>query len=67
MPIIIKAELFPQDHKCPAIGPCPVQAISQGGFNAPIIDQEKMHKLQTLRKNMPKIRHNHKRPLGELK
>ncbi len=31
----------PQDHICPLIGVCPVDAISQDGFSAPKIDEEK--------------------------
>ncbi|NTW27060.1 MAG: 4Fe-4S binding protein [Candidatus Moranbacteria bacterium] len=31
----------PQDHECPLVGICPVGAITQDGFAAPIIDQEK--------------------------
>ena len=31
----------PQNHKCPAVNICPVGALSQEGFNAPIIDHNK--------------------------
>ena len=31
----------PQDHKCPAIMVCPAGAISQDGFDLPIIDNKK--------------------------
>jgi ferredoxin len=31
----------PQNHPCPAIKVCPVEAISQKGFGLPIIDEEK--------------------------
>lgn len=31
----------PQNHKCPAISVCPVNAISQEGYGLPIVDQEK--------------------------
>ncbi|MFC2156420.1 4Fe-4S binding protein [Acidobacteriota bacterium] len=31
----------PQDHPCPCIQDCPVDAITQVGFNAPEIDMEK--------------------------
>lgn len=37
---IIK-EKCPQDHPCPSIKVCPVQALSQVGFNAPNIDYNK--------------------------
>lgn len=31
----------PQNHRCPAIRVCPVDAITQKGYDAPKIDQEK--------------------------
>jgi len=31
----------PQNHPCPAVRVCPVNAIKQEGYKAPIIDQEK--------------------------
>lgn len=37
---IIK-ERCPQNHKCPAVNVCPVKALSQEGFNAPVIDHDK--------------------------
>ena len=30
----------PQDHKCPAVGVCPVGALSQTGHEAPVVDHE---------------------------
>ena len=30
----------PQDHKCPAVGVCPVGALSQEGFHAPTVDHD---------------------------
>lgn len=30
----------PQNHKCPALRVCPVNAISQEGYMAPAVDQE---------------------------
>jgi ferredoxin len=29
----------PQNHKCPAIKVCKVQAISQNGYSLPVIDE----------------------------
>lgn len=29
----------PQNHKCPAVAVCPVNAIQQDGFHLPKIDQ----------------------------
>ena len=31
----------PQNHRCPAIAQCPVDAISQKGNGLPVIDQQK--------------------------
>lgn len=31
----------PQNHPCPSIKVCPVGALSQKGFSAPVVDQEK--------------------------
>ncbi len=31
----------PQDHVCPAMGICPVGALTQVGFAAPQVDDEK--------------------------
>ena len=31
----------PQNHKCPAVKVCPVEALSQEGFNAPEINYDK--------------------------
>ena len=39
--LIIKTENCPQNHPCPAVKVCPVGALSQNGFDAPIIDCEK--------------------------
>lgn len=34
-------EKCPQNHKCPAVKICPVGALSQEKFNAPVIDYDK--------------------------
>jgi len=31
----------PQNHKCPSVRVCPVGALSQQGYHAPSVDQEK--------------------------
>lgn len=31
----------PQNHPCPALKVCPVKALSQEGFNAPMVDKDK--------------------------
>lgn len=39
--IIIDSTKCPQDHPCPLVRVCPARAISQDGFSAPKIDDEK--------------------------
>lgn len=41
MKLKVITEKCPQNHKCPAVEVCPVQALSQNGFNAPTVDEEK--------------------------
>lgn len=31
----------PQNHPCPSVRVCPVDALSQQGFSAPDVDQDK--------------------------
>lgn len=31
----------PQNHPCPSVKVCPVDALSQNGFDAPIVNQNK--------------------------
>lgn len=31
----------PQNHRCPAVCVCPTNALTQKGFSAPEVDQEK--------------------------
>ncbi|MEL7570804.1 MAG: 4Fe-4S binding protein [Eubacteriaceae bacterium] len=42
--LTVNKQRCPADHKCPAIGVCPVGAIKQEGHNAPTIDHEKCTK-----------------------
>lgn len=39
--IEIRKEHCPKNHPCPVVRRCPVGAISQEGYGAPIIDMEK--------------------------
>jgi len=41
MPVTVIAHRCPQNHPCPAVRSCPVGALAQKGFNAPIVDEEK--------------------------
>ena len=38
--IKIDKKKCPQNHQCPSIRVCPVGAISQNGFELPVINQE---------------------------
>lgn len=40
MSYYISNKICPQSHRCPLIAKCPVNAISQNGFDVPIIDEE---------------------------
>ena len=39
--LIVKKERCPQNHPCPSIRVCPEGALSQVGYKAPEVDQEK--------------------------
>lgn len=39
--LTVKNENCPQNHQCPAVRICPVGALSQSGFSAPVVDYEK--------------------------
>ena len=53
--LIIKTENCPQNHPCPAVKVCPVGALSQNGFDAPIIDGEKCIRCDKCSNFGPKI------------
>ncbi len=40
MSMVIDPERCPQNHRCPAVRFCPVQALSQQGNAAPEVDAE---------------------------
>ena len=41
MAIVVNKNWCPQNHPCPSIRVCPVGALKQEGFNAPVVDEEK--------------------------
>ncbi|MDD4237686.1 MAG: 4Fe-4S binding protein [Desulfotomaculaceae bacterium] len=41
MAIVIDKPRCPQNHPCPSIRVCPVGALLQNGFDAPVVDHEK--------------------------
>ncbi|MCI1209886.1 MAG: 4Fe-4S binding protein [Treponema sp.] len=41
MSVIVVKKRCPQSHRCPSLRVCPVKAISQVGFLAPVIDEDK--------------------------
>jgi ferredoxin len=40
MPVVVE-ERCPQDHTCPCVALCPVNALNQNRFEAPTIDKNK--------------------------
>lgn len=40
MPVVVHHKC-PQDHPCPCVKICPVDAVHQEGFHAPEIDKDK--------------------------
>lgn len=41
MNLTVNADRCPQNHRCPAINVCPVDAITQDGYGLPKIDPDK--------------------------
>jgi ferredoxin len=41
MKVVIRKQRCPQNHRCPAVRVCPVDAITQDGFKAPVINKNK--------------------------
>lgn len=39
--LAVKAERCPQNHSCPSVKVCPVDALSQEGYKAPVVDMSK--------------------------
>lgn len=40
MSMTVNARRCPQNHRCPALRVCPVNAITQEGFGLPVIDEK---------------------------
>lgn len=40
MSILINERKCPQNHPCPAVRVCPVGALKQNGYDAPVVDEE---------------------------
>jgi ferredoxin len=41
MAISVDVDRCPQNHPCPALRVCPVNALTQNGFSAPVVDAAK--------------------------
>jgi len=39
--LIVNIHSCPQNHPCPSVKICPVSALSQRGFDAPVVDMSK--------------------------
>ncbi len=51
--LTVKKSRCPQNHPCPSVKVCPVGALSQKGFGAPVIDQSKCIKCGKCTKSCP--------------
>ncbi len=36
--VVVLEDRCPQDHQCPSVKICPVGALTQDGFNAPVVN-----------------------------
>ncbi len=52
--LIVINERCPQNHKCPSVAVCPVDALIQTGFSAPVVDESKCIKCGKCVKFCPK-------------
>lgn len=41
MKLVVKTERCPQNHTCPSLRVCPAGALSQKGYLAPVVDNNK--------------------------
>jgi ferredoxin len=41
MSITVNKSRCPQNHPCPSVKVCPVGALIQNGYDAPIVDEER--------------------------
>ena len=41
MSLVVDQRVCPQNHRCPILRLCPVEAMSQRGFAAPVIDPDR--------------------------
>lgn len=39
--LVVKTHRCPQNHRCPSVAACPFGALSQTGYQAPVIDYAK--------------------------
>lgn len=39
--LVVNKTRCPQNHPCPSIRVCPVGALKQTGYSAPVVDQDK--------------------------
>jgi ferredoxin len=46
MSITVNKSRCPQNHPCPSVKVCPVGALTQNGYDAPIIDEGKCIKCE---------------------
>ena len=51
--LTVKKSRCPQNHPCPSVRVCPVGALSQNGFGAPVVDKSKCIKCGKCTKSCP--------------
>ena len=54
MILAVKQSKCPQNHPCPSVRVCPVGALSQKGYSAPVVDMDKCIKCGKCVKFCPK-------------
>jgi Fe-S-cluster-containing hydrogenase component 2 len=53
MTLVVKTNRCPQNHPCPSVRVCPVGALLQHGYAAPIVDMDKCIKCGKCTKSCP--------------
>ncbi len=53
MRLEVNERACPQNHRCPAVAVCPFGALTQKGYGAPAVDEEKCTKCGKCTKRCP--------------
>jgi Fe-S-cluster-containing hydrogenase component 2 len=52
--LTVSRERCPQNHPCPSVRVCPVGALKQKGYAAPVVDQEKCMRCEKCVRSCPR-------------